>query len=502
MKERRIMIVSSEMSPYSKSGGLGDVAAALPKHLSKLGHDVTVITPFWGFMKHQHIESEDAGETTIEVKGETHRLRFRRAQIREHLQVVFVQNEECFGRYLVHMYGHDNDALRFYVFDRAVVWYVGQLDPAPEVINCHDWHPGLIPNMLRSAAKHNPRLAEPATVFTFHNLPFQMQGNWWNAPEDQVDDGRGNPPCDPERIRWLNFTKRGILYADVISTVSERYAQEVLTPEFGQGLDRLLKRRKDDLFGIINGVDYAVYNPQFDTNLWYDYDWNRLDRKLLNKRKLQELVGLAQSDKTPLLGMVHRMTEQKGFDLIKKIMPYLLEQQVQIVVVGSGDKDYIRMFQDLAKEHPDRIGIFTPPINTPENQEISSRVFAGSDMFLMPSRYEPCGISQLISLRYGSIPIVHKTGGLSDTVIDFNPWTGRGTGFAFNHYRPEDLLMAITRALENFKYPQVWEHLTWEAMRESYSWDIPAMKYWELYEVAIKRHRQRQEEQSDGHATS
>ncbi len=496
MKNRRVMIISAEMAPFSKSGGLGDVVGALPIHLAKQGHQVTVVTPFWGFMKHQPIPLEDAGETTITIDKADYDIRFRKTQYRDNLEIVFVQSEECFGRYQVHMYAHNNDALRFFLFNKAIVRFLTTLDPLPEVINCHDWHAGLIPNLLHAGAKREPKLADPATVFTFHNLPFQMQGNWWTVPEDMVDEGRGSPSCDPDRIRWLNFMRRGIMYADIISTVSERYAQEVLSPEFGQGLERLLKKREQDLFGIINGIDYAVFNPQFDPNLWFDYDWNRLDRKLLNKRKLQELVGLEPNDQIPLLGMVHRMTEQKGFDLIEKILPYLIELNVQIVVVGSGDKDYIKMFQDLAKQYPHNIGIFTPPMGTPENKEISSRIYAGSDMFLMPSRYEPCGVSQLISLRYGSIPIVHKTGGLSDTVVDFNPRTGRGTGFVFSHYRPENLLMAITRALENFKYPQAWEHLTWEAMKESYSWETPAQKYWELYELAIKRHRQRREESS------
>lgn len=492
MKNRRIMVVSAEMAPYSKSGGLGDVVGALPTHLAQQGHSVTVMIPFWGFMRHRDTpQSEEAGEAEIIVEKTPYRVHFRRARVSENLSIVFIHSEECFGRYQVHMYAHNNDALRFFIFNKAIICFLQQQKELPEIINCHDWHAGLIPNFLHAAAKKYPALAGIATVFTFHNLPFQMQGNWWAVPGDKVDDGHGNPPRELDRIRWTNFMRRGIAYADIINTVSERYAQEVLTPEFGQGLDRLLTRRKRDLFGIINGIDYTVFNPLFDKFLWYDYDWNRLDRKLLNKRKLQELAGLEQNDNTPLLGMVHRMSEQKGFDLIEKIIPDLMELDAQIVVLGTGDRDYIRMFEELAQRYPKKVAFFTSPIGSLENREVSSRIYAGSDMFLMPSRYEPCGVSQLISLRYGSIPIVHKTGGLSDTVIDFDPRTGRGTGFVFTHYRPENLLMALTRALENFKYPQVWEHLTWEAMRESYSWVMPAQKYWELYELAIKRHAER-----------
>ncbi|MBI4090335.1 MAG: glycogen/starch synthase, partial [Candidatus Kerfeldbacteria bacterium] len=330
------------------------------------------------------------------------------------------------------------------------------------------------------------------TIFTIHNLPFQMQGDWWRVPADKVDVGLGPVPKDPAKLRWTNFTKRGIRYADAINTVSVRYAQEILTPEYGQNLDRALRRRAKDVFGIINGIDYQVYNPQFDRHLWHSYDWNSLDRKHENKRELQKMVGLDQRNDIPLIGLVHRLTEQKGFDLIKNILPVLMQLELQIVIVGTGDRDYVNVFRKAARTYPGRIAILTP-----FTEELGSRVYAGSDMFLMPSRYEPCGMSQLISLRYGSIPIVHKTGGLSDTIEDFNPRTNLGTGFVFMRYAADDLLVAIVRALETYKYPQVWEHLSWQAMQESYSWDIPAEKYIELYRQAMRLQKQPSRERPD-----
>ncbi|MBI5404890.1 MAG: glycogen synthase [Candidatus Kerfeldbacteria bacterium] len=484
MKKLFVVSISPEVSPYSKSGGLGDVAAALPKHVAKAGHHVVIITPYYGFIKHQDVALEDTPfEAWIRVGEDDLHIKYKVAHPREDLDVFFVCNEDLFGRVQMHMYGHENDAVRAYVFEKASVELMKRFDQAPDVVHCHDWHTAGIPNILKTDERDNPFFKKTATIFTIHNLPFQMQGDWWMVPHDKIDDGHGPLPTAPTKIRWINFTKRGIMYADAINTVSLRYAHEILTPEYGQGLDRLLRKREKEVYGIINGIDYAVYNPQFDPNLWQSYDWNSLDRKHKNKRELQKMLGLEQRNDIPLIGLVHRLTEQKGFDLIKNILPVLMRLPLQMVIVGTGSRDYVAPFRKAARQHPERIAI-----QTPFTEEFGSRVYAGSDMFLMPSRYEPCGISQLISLRYGSIPIVHETGGLSDTIDDFDPRSGNGTGFVFSRYASDDLLVAIARALETFKYPQVWEHLTWQAMQESYSWDTPAQKYIELYRRAMRSH--------------
>lgn len=480
--KRRLTIVSlaAELAPFAKSGGLGDVAIALPKHLLRLGHDVRVMLPLYSFIRARHDPAiTSVAKDTIHLGYKTFPVEYFTTTF-EGLPVFFIWNEQFFGH--SRMYSYPDDNLRFFFFDLAAIRLIELLDLKPDIIHCQDWHTGLVPNLLRLDHEQDERFRRAATVFTIHNLPFQMGTAWWTIPPDEQDDGKGLPTTSLRALNRLNFTKRGIRFADVINTVSERYAQEILTPEFGQGLDGLLRRRKDDVYGIINGIDYAVFNPAYDASIWQRYDVNSLDGKHRNKRKLQQLVGLDVRPDTPLIGMVHRLTEQKGFNLILEVMPTLLKLPLQLIVAGPGEKDYSAFFRKIAKRHPKRVG-YTADF------DMASKVYAGSDMFLMPSRYEPCGISQLISLRYGSVPIVHQTGGLSDTVTNFNPRLSKGNGFVFPAYTREDLLVAIVRALETYRYPHVWRSLMRNAMRESYSWELPTRKYVQLYRRAIAQRR-------------
>ncbi|MBI3115599.1 MAG: glycogen synthase [Candidatus Kerfeldbacteria bacterium] len=476
-----VVNVASELAPLAKSGGLGDVAAALPKHMLDLGQKVTSILPMYSFLHHRRKEFERIGDVVIRIGYKRYPAEFYQTSQGD-LPVALIWNEELFS--CKTLYGCDNDNLRFYFFNLATLALLELKDVKPHIIHCHDWQAGLIPNLLRCYHSHDERYGRTATVYTIHNLQFQMQGGWRAVPEEKRDDGRGEPPSDLWRIRRLNFAARAIRYATVINAVSERYAKEILTPDFGEGLDPLLRRRRRDVYGIINGIDYQVFNPAFDHNIWYQYDWHSLEKKKRNKRKLQQFVGLEVKPDTPVIGLVHRLTEQKGFDLLKLLIPSLLKLPLQIVIVGTGGKDYLKFFQDVAKKYPRRVGVYSP-----FTEELGAKVYAGSDMFLMPSRFEPCGISQLISLRYGSIPIVHETGGLSDTISNFNPRTMKGNGFVFSSYTPEDLLIAIIRALETFKYGAVWNELTAEAMRRSYSWDLPSKKYLQLYRKALRLRR-------------
>jgi starch synthase len=475
-----IISVSAEVSPFSKTGGLGDVANALPKALSKLGHKVIMITPFYGFIRDQGLKIEELGKDKIKIGDQTYPVVFRKTDLNFEIPVYFIYNRDLFSRSKIYAYPDNN--LRFLFFDLAVIKLIKKFNLKANVIHCHDWHTGLIPNYIKLEYKNDPTFKKTSCVFTIHNLPFQFGHDWWKIPPKHQDSGKGLPPTTPKKIEHINFTKRAILNADIINTVSERYANEILTPEFGQGLEKILNKRKKDLYGIVNGIDYTVFNPAFDQNVYYNYDWNSLDRKKKNKLCLQKELRMEQNADIPVIGLVHRLTEQKGFDLIMQIMPLLTKTPLQIVIVGSGGKDYLKYFKKAAKEYPRQVAI-----HSPFTEKMASKVYAGSDMFLMPSRYEPCGISQLISLRYGSIPIVRETGGLSDTISNFNPKTGRGNGFVFSAYTKEHLLIAITRALENYKYPKVWEHLTWQAMRMSYSWEIPAKKYVRLYQLAMKK---------------
>lgn len=473
-----ILSVSSEVAPFSKTGGLGDVSRDLPKALQAIGHNVSIVTPYYTFIEQQRLPLDDLGTEKIKIGSETYQVRFLKSYLSPEIPVYFVRYDPFYGHSKI--YGYANDNLRFFLFDEAVLRLAKKL--RPDIIHCHDWQSGLIPNLIKTTHRRDPILNRIGTLFTIHNLPFQFGTDWWRIPKEKIDSGRGKPPTTAGAIPFINFTRRAIINADIINTVSERYAAEILTPEFGQALEKLLRRRRDDFYGIINGIDYAVYNPSFDSNLYYNYDWNSLDRKRMNKTALQEELGLTVNADRPLIGLVSRLTEQKGFYIILDILSDLLRQNLQVVVVGSGHQDFIREFKRYAKKYPRQLAIYTP-----FTEKMASRVYAGSDMFLMPSRYEPCGISQMISLRYGSIPIVHETGGLSDTITNYNPRTGRGNGFVLTRYDRIDLFAAIARAIENYHHPKAWEQLTWQAMRMSYSWELPAKKYVSLYRLAARK---------------
>jgi starch synthase len=480
----RIASIASEVAPYSKTGGLADVAKSLPKALSKLGHQTAIITPYYSFIEKQNLKLETVDKTTsISFGKQIYNISYKKLDFSADLKIYFIVNKKLFGR-SKKIYGYPHDNLRFLIFNVAALRLLELKNLKPHVIHCHDWQAGLIPNILKKEINKYPSLKKTITIFTIHNLTFQSGADWWGIPGKYRDDGRSDPLKKRGLLKYLNFTKRAIFYSDIITTVSERYAEEITTPELGQGLDKYLRQRKNDLYGIINGIDYAVNNPAFDNNITYKYDWNSLRRKKKNKLVLQKIFGLDKNPEIPLIGVVNRLAEQKGFHLIMETIDVLMSLNLQIVIVGSGIKEYIRFFKNIARKYPKRLAI-----QTPFTEETESKVYAGSDMLLMPSRFEPCGISQLKSLRYGSVPIVHETGGLSDTITNYSPKTRKGNGFVFKKYTTMDFMMALTRALENYKYAQTWEYLTWQAMQQTYSWELPAKKYIKLFNIALKNKR-------------
>lgn len=482
----KIASIASEVSPYSKSGGLGDVTKSLPKALSQLGHKVSIITPYYGFVYKQGLKLEEIEKKfTVKFKNNSFPIIIKKLIFSDNLTIYFIENKKLFGR-SKNVYGYPNDNLRFLVFNIATLKMMELLKLKPNIIHCHDWQAGMIPNLLNLDKKRFPSLKKAATIFTIHNLTFQMGGGWWKVPPKNKDNGRHNPLTDFSKIKYLNFTKRAIYNADIINTVSERYAEEITFPELGQELDKFLRQRSNDLYGIINGIDYTIHNPAYDNNLKYKYDWNSLRRKSRNKLALQKELELEQKANIPLIGMTNRLTEQKGFKLIMENIEIIMKLPLQLVIVGNGFREYILFFKKYAKKYPHKLALVTPFTETME-----SKIYAGSDMFLMPSRFEPCGISQLKSLRYGSVPIVHETGGLSDTITNYNPKTRKGNGFVFKQYDSIHFMMALTRALENYKFPQFWEHLTWKAMQQTYSWELPAKKYLKLFNIALKKKAER-----------
>lgn len=477
----KIAHISSEVGPYAKTGGLGDVVRTLPRALKRLGHEVIIIAPYYRLVREKSLEKETLKyKDCLELDGQKFPFSVRKVVTPYGYPIFFIAQEKLFGSRRKIYYGYPRDGLRFLFFNLAALKVLEYLKFAPDVIHCHDWQAGIIPNWLK--VKKPSFFCKTAIVYTIHNLLWQGPFDWWKVPFEKKDPGRGLPPTKGEEISWINFAKRAILYADVINAVSERYSREILTPKYGEGLDKYLRRREDSLYGIVNGIDYRVFNPLFDKNIYFNYDFDSLDKKMRNKRALQRDLGLEVGGDIPMIGMANRLTEQKGFELIMKIIEPLLRMNLQIVIVGSGSDQYRKFFRGLAKKYPKQAAIISP-----FSEKVARRVYAASDMYLMPSRFEPCGISQMISLRYGSVPIVHETGGLSDTITDFNPKTGRGNGFIFRAYKSADLLVAIARAVETHKYARIWEHLTWRAMKQSFSWEIPAKKYITLYRKAIKK---------------
>lgn len=488
----KIVHVSSEISPYSKSGGLADVARSLPRALVRLGHEIVVFTPYYGFIAKKGWHMENLKERiSIEFGGKEYRFGFKKIICPDKYPVIFICQRELFGS-RHKMYEYEDDGLRFLLFNLASIKLLKVLGLEPQVIHAHDWHAGLIPNYLKLQYHHDDTLKNVGTLFTIHNLLFQGPEDWWKIPPEKKDKGKGLPPHDKDQLPWLNFALRGILYSDLINTVSPRYAQEILTPEHGCNIDSYLRGRKKDLYGIINGVDYAIFNPQFDEDVYVNYDASSLEKKSENKVLLQKRFGLRVDPKVPLIGLANRLTEQKGFELIIDILDYLLKLDVQIAIVGSGGGIYRDFLRKAARKYRKNLLFFSP-----FEEHIGRKVYAASDIYLMPSRFEPCGISQLISLRYGSIPIVHAVGGLLDTISDYNPQTGRGNGFVFTSYTSQDLLFAIARALEDYKRRGAWKTLVRRAMKESYSWKLPAKKYVTLYRRVIRKIRQNKNQKKE-----
>ncbi|HQB50840.1 MAG TPA: glycogen/starch synthase [bacterium] len=484
-KVLKIVSISSEVAPFSKTGGLADVARSLPKAISRLDHEVIVITPFYGkiISKTKHKLKEIFHEIKISVGGESVLINYWQGYLMEGLPVYFIEQKDYFSSDKK-LYGAKNDNARFYVFDVAALKLLELLEFKPDIIHCHDWQTGLIPQLLNTQFKKSAALRGARTVFTIHNLVFQYGHNWWQVPANKKDFGIKKLPSlnDPD-IEYINFAKRAILQADIINTVSEQYRQEIMTRHFGQDLHRILRNRADRLFGIINGIDHFEYNPSNDDDLPVRYDWRTaINGKAANKKYLQEKLGLQVDEDVPLICATSRITFQKGFSLIMEAMEWVFKSDAQIIVLGDGDKEYLNKLKFWQKKHPKRMAIRSYR----KYPELESLFYAASDCLLLPSHHEPCGINQLIAMRYGCVPIVRNVGGLNDTVSNYNPRTNRGTGFMFNTFTVMGLYTAMIRALENYRYQASWQGLIRRDMKMASSWKIPAQKYLNLYRRALK----------------
>ncbi len=489
-KKLKIVTIASEVAPYSKTGGLADVTRSLPKALKRLGHNVIVITPLYGQIidkkEHKLKLIYENVEIYLNSKEKVH-INYWQGYMMHGLPIYFVENKKYFSQRKT-LYGSSHENARFLIFDVAALKLVSLLKFEADAVHCHDWQTGLIPYYLKTDFRYSRTLRKAITVFTIHNLVFQFGKNWWEVPARRKDYGRKRIPhiADPS-IEYINFAKRAILSADAINTVSEQYREEIITKRFGQDLHRILKNRNDRLFGIVNGIDYKAFNPSIDPGLFKNYNHRTLNLKTKNKLGLQKMFKLPKDERIPIIGMVTRIAEQKGFDLLFRALDTIMSLNVQIIIMGGGDKNYVNKIKHYIKKYPKKINA-----HLKFNTKDATKVYAGSDMFLMPSHFEPCGVTQLIAMKYGTIPIVRHIGGLIDTVVDFNPRTNKGNGFVFKRYKSGELLIAVVRAIENYKYKSTWRDLVVRVMQESNSWEIPAKKYVTLYKKFLRNSKARE----------
>lgn len=484
-KKLKIVHISSEVAPFSKTGGLGDVSRSLPKALSRLGHEVMIITPLYGRLidKQEHKLRLIFSDVELWLNSEEKiKVNYWCGYLLPGLPVYFVECKKFFSKHR-RIYGSLRENARFLVFSVAALKLLSLLKFSADIIHCHDWQTGLIPYYLKTDFRYSKTLKKAKTIFTIHNLIFQFGHNWWEVALADKDYGRGKiPHLNDPRLENINFAKRAILSADFINTVSEQYREEIMTKKFGQDLNRILENRRDRLMGIVNGIDYNIYNPEKDKSIRKKYSVNNLSGKAENKAYIQELFGLPRDNNLPIFCMTSRVTFQKGFELVIKILPQLLNLDAQFIIIGAGDRSYIKALQKSARQHSNKLTVIA---SHEANQQYETVVYAGADFFLLPSNHEPCGINQLIAMRYGCVPIVREVGGLYDTVENFSPQTRRGTGFTFKHDDSFDFYQAIIRALENYQHKNVWTALVKRAMKQSNGWEIPAKKYLELYKRVI-----------------
>jgi starch synthase len=481
MPERplRILFVSAEVVPFAKVGGLADVAGALPKALHRLGHDVRVAMPRYG-----RIDPDRFGLKTVlpdlavPMDTITEHVAIQETRIASEVPIYMVDSPRYFNR--ENIYGYNDDGERFILFCRATLEMLKVFNWAPDIIHCNDWHTAIIPNWLATIYRQEPLFRETATVYTIHNLAYQGIFGYRILEIAGVAEQGFLYPAIAELANVVDLMGRGILFADAITTVSPRYAQEILTPEYGERLDHLLRERQDRLFGILNGIDVDEFNPATDRYIHTQFDVESLDKRVENKLALQEQMHLVVNPAIPLVGMISRLTDQKGFDLLASILQPLVEQDIQFVLLGTGDQHYHEIFQNFAARYPRQASV-----SLTFNAELAQRIYAGCDIFLMPSRFEPCGLGQMIAMRYGAIPVVRSTGGLADTVHEYDPATDSGEGFAFTRYDPWALFAAVVRALEVYRFKDVWRRLMEHDMLLDHSWTASAEQYVAVYHKAL-----------------
>ncbi len=469
----KVLIVASEVSPYAKSGGLGDVTGSLPKALKAKGVDVRVVFPKYRTIKEEYLRSCEY----ISSFDVTLDWRVQKADIfsinSAEVPTYMIGNDHYFGRGGYYGYGDDNE--RFAFFCKASIEFLDYIDFVPDVIHCNDWQTGPISIYVKDVYSKLKYFSNIKTMYTIHNI--QYQGIFPRDTLRMMDLNDGYFVNDKmEFYNMVNYMKAGLLYSDMVTTVSETYAYEIQTPQYAYGLDGVLKCRSEYLRGIVNGIDYSLNDPATSAKIYENFDVNSLDKKVKNKTALQAELGLPVREDVPMLSIISRLVDQKGINLVLQAANELLYKDIQLVVLGTGDSHYEGIFKDLGYRYPDKVSA-----NILFDDTLAQKIYAASDIFLMPSLFEPCGLGQLFAMSYGTVPVARMTGGLVDTVKHYNAETGEGTGFLFKDYDCGGLMWGINEALNVYYDKDKWNGLVKNAISERFSWENSAEKYIELY---------------------
>ncbi len=477
----KVGFISSEVVPFAKTGGLADVSGALPKALFKLDCDVKIFLPKYDciiaskfklrkLFKHQSFE--------IKIGFKYFRCSFFTCKYPgTNIDVYFIGQEDLFNK--GKLYSEDNDEpIRFIFFQKAVIELMQLLKWAPDIIHCNDWQTGLIPFYIKNHYSWDRLFEKTKTLFTIHNIGYQGTFEISDLINNEFPDEFFNPISGAEYFGKVSFLKAGLIFSDMISTVSKTYAKEILTPEYGNGMEGVLQSQKNKLTGIVNGVDYEVWNPEIDPSIPFNYNLKTVSLKVKNKQYLLKELNMNFDKNLPLIGMISRVVSQKGFDILADAVKYLVKLPAKWVILGTGDKKYEDKIIDIAQQYPDHL-----KANLFYNDELAHIIEAAADIFLMPSKYEPCGLNQIYSLKYGTIPVVRAVGGLEDTVLDWdeNIRTKKGNGFKFKEYNSFELYFSVKRAIMTFQNKRDWQRLVENAMSKDFSWDKSAKEYLKLY---------------------
>jgi starch synthase len=490
----KILFVASEAAPFVKAGGLGEVMFSLPRALKELGYDARVMIPCYAGVDREKykLKMEAEGLRVPTGAEEENQLKELICNVKKFeskngghqspVTTYFLENEEYYEK-RANIYGYGDDAVRWALLSRGVLEFLRiSKDWRPDVIVASDWQAGFLISYLHQNYKDDPKLNSIATVFSIHNLYYQGMFDHRFVTEMDFDDGHSlMPSFFSPRLLKINAMRRGIKYADIINTVSSNYAKEIMTPAYGELLDDLLRERRSRVYGVLNGLDYETINPGTDPHLAENYIAKSLGKRISNKAELQTKFNLPAKKDVFVLGIISRLDEQKGFDLLFSIAEPLLKQlKLQLIILGSGDSRFMSFFQNLGNSFPEQVSC-----HLGFDEVLPHLIRAGADAVLIPSRFEPAGLVQMEAMCYGAVPIVRKTGGLADTVEDYNPRNNSGTGFVFKEFDSLALTIAITRAFENYQHRQIWQELQKRGMEKDFSWKKSAQKYLDLFFKAI-----------------